>query len=408
MGLLRVFKKSVRFTFRTKRRFLVFLIIFGIVSTLIAFNIDELDKLQTDDLLDQKGIITERVEGSNITYTQANALYSDIVDKASELNIPLQSSDIYLYKELDNYLRAHTIEIEHPWANDFAKPSLIQNGRYPESIDEIMVPQGSYQNLNVTSNGQTVTIRTQLTVGQKLTLIGNNGDQIDLKIVGTFDGSKHDIVGGEDNINLWLFMDTDMFKQVIELFGYSLQDTLAYSTTYVVDGLILLPETYDKVDELNQAIKPLLTSNDALYGNWKNTAETLPIDQTKTDSRQIMVNLAFAAIGGIILSILFAYLISRFRRREIAILKAMGYGHGAVRMALYGELITIAFLGFSVGLGSAQSLLFYLSDFDNNSFIRWQAVLASFVIMVIIALPGMFLVSRRILGVSPAEAFRDK
>ena len=86
----------------------------------------------------------------------------------------------------------------------------------------------------------------------------------------------------------------------------------------------------------------------------------------------------------------------------------MGYSHASVRTTLTAEIITLAFVGFIVGLSLAQGLLYYLSDFSVHSLLRWQAVGWSFLINVIISLPGMLLVSFRVLGVSPSEVFRDK
>ena len=92
----------------------------------------------------------------------------------------------------------------------------------------------------------------------------------------------------------------------------------------------------------------------------------------------------------------------------MAILKAMGYSQSSVRTTLVAEIVTIAFFGFVFGLSLAQGLLFYLSDFNRNSLLSRDAVLAAFIINVILTLPGMLLVSWRVLRVSPSEAFRDR
>ena len=112
-------------------------------------------------------------------------------------------------------------------------------------------------------------------------------------------------------------------------------------------------------------------------------------------------------LGGVVLATLFSYLITRFRREEIAIMKAMGYSNSSVRTSLIGEIFTTAMSGFILGLGSVQTILLVWSEFNFLSLLRLQAVLGSFVINVVIALPGILLASRRILKVSPAEAFRD-
>ena len=109
-----------------------------------------------------------------------------------------------------------------------------------------------------------------------------------------------------------------------------------------------------------------------------------------------------------LISLLFSYLISRFRRREIAVLKALGYSNGSVRTALVAESITISLIGFFVGLGSAQAILMVnLGRFERNALFSLTAIGVSFLTIVVITLPGILFISRRVLKISPAEAFRD-
>ncbi|MHA2249453.1 MAG: hypothetical protein ACXAD7_03775, partial [Candidatus Kariarchaeaceae archaeon] len=67
MGKLRVFRKSVRFTFRSRKRFLVFVLIFAIISAFVAFYIDSLDDLQTDRFLEQKGVVLQQDDENSVT-----------------------------------------------------------------------------------------------------------------------------------------------------------------------------------------------------------------------------------------------------------------------------------------------------------------------------------------------------
>ena len=112
MGNFRVFKKSVRFTFRSRRRFFVFLMIFGIVSTFIAFYIDTLDDLRTDGLLDQKGVVMEQDSYTDVTYAEGNLIMNDILAK-SELNsnVKIENSVIFHYIELEEYIRLYSMDI---------------------------------------------------------------------------------------------------------------------------------------------------------------------------------------------------------------------------------------------------------------------------------------------------------
>ncbi|MCE7736326.1 MAG: ABC transporter permease [Candidatus Heimdallarchaeota archaeon] len=408
MGNFRVFKKSVKFTFRTKRRFLVFLLIFGIVSTFIAFYIDTLDDLRTDRLLEQKGVVMVQDSYTDVSYVEGNLMLNDILALAeSDSDIKIQDSVIFHYIELDSYIRLYSMDIDHPWYSDFVKPSLVVDGRYPEKASEILIPAGAKQIYNSTSTG--VVVESKVAVGQKFSFENNQSDSIDLKVVGTFDTSN--IQEREDSDRLWIFIDESMFEPMLELFGKTTADAFTYSITFVVPGTILSTDTHELVTALNRMIiNDFLQSdtNIGQYGDWEPQPQILPSQNALDEATNNLVNLMFVVLGGAILTTMFAYLISRFRRREVAILKAMGYSQSSVRTTLVAEIVTIAFFGFAFGLSLAQGLLYYLSDFNRTSLLSRDAVLAAFVINVILTLPGMLLVSWRVLRVSPSEAFRDR
>ncbi len=410
MGNFRVFKKSVRFTFRTKKRFYVFTLIFAIIASIIAFYIDELDSLQTDRFLEQKGVVLLQDDDYGVTYDQGRNLLDDILDLESDADIKIDDHVIYDYIDLDDFLRIYSININKPWFSNFAKPSLITNGRFPEKSSEVLVPDGSYQIRN--SSVDNIRVCSKIVIGQKIIYEKSNGDSLSLKVVGTFDTDNLQVKPDKAD-RLWLFMNTNKFEQLISFFGNDTSDAYTYSMSFTVPGNVLLFDqkaTHKLVSNLNEGIKPLINdiANLPTYGSWEPTPEVLPSRRAAEEGTRNMVNLGFVAVGGIILSTMFAYLISRFRRREIAILKAMGYAHSSVRISLIAEIVTLAFAGFAFGITLAQGLLYYLSDFNQHSLLRWQAVGISFLINVAISLPGMLFVSRRVLSVSPSEAFRDK
>ena len=405
MGLYRVFKQSVRFTFRSKKRFLVFLLIFAIVSAFIAFYIDSLDDLRTDRLLEQKGVIMVENAPGSVSYAQARTIQAEIQNlPQSNPQIKIQDSQIYDYVELDSFIRLYSINIHKPWMSNYVKPSLIWDGHYPTNANEILVPKGAKQIHNSTVNG--VLVESEIAVGQKFSFTGLNGNQIVLTVSGTVDVSKF---ADQQQGRLWIFADQSKFVPIMSLFGLTTANAFTHNISWLVPGTILSKNTINLVRDLNDAIKPLIAdANNVQNGDWVDQPGRLPTPQAQNDANTNIVNLIFVVIGGVILATMFAYIISRFRRREIAILKAMGYSNGSVRMALIAEILTLSFLGFFVGLSMAQGLLYYIADFRPTSLLTWAAVGVSFAINVIISLPGMILASRRVLGVSPSEAFRDR
>ncbi|MHA2091506.1 MAG: FtsX-like permease family protein, partial [Candidatus Kariarchaeaceae archaeon] len=393
MGKLRVFRRSVRFTFRTKKRFYVFLLIFAIISSFVAFFIDSLDDLQTDRFMEQKGVIVRQDGDYQVTYNQGQSLLTSILAlPASNPDVKIEGHVVYNYIDLDGFLRIYSIDISKPWFSDFAKPSLITSGSYPSKSSEVLVPSGSFQQRNSTVPG--ITVKSKVVVGQKLVYEKAGSEPLELKVSGTFETSQLQTEPDKAD-RLWLFMDTKKFNEVVTFFGNTTSDAFTYSMSFSVEGNVIFfnSGTHDNVKLLNEEIKSLIAEGSpSTYGDWESQPESLPSEQAEREGLQTMVNLGFVIIGGIVLSTMFAYLISRFRRREVAILKAMGYSHWSVRTSLVAEIITLAFTGFIVGVTLAQGLLYYASDFNRHSLLRWQALGVSFLINVVISLPGMLLV----------------
>ncbi|MDH5646895.1 MAG: ABC transporter permease, partial [Candidatus Heimdallarchaeota archaeon] len=245
-------------------------------------------------------------------------------------------------------------------------------------------------------------IKTDMVVGQTITFEKDGFDSLEYLIVGTFQLSKHN---NQNNDRLWIFTDGSQLEPLMNIFSRTTADVYTYMLSFTVEGQILQDETHQQMQILSSKISELITEE--IYGDWKIQPSSHPDEQTVTQARQILLNLGIWIVGGAIISILFAWIISRFRRREVAILKSMGYSNRHVRSTLIAEILTISFLGFVFGIGSTQSYLFYLSDFSVGAILRWQAALWSFVIMVVITIPGMVLASLRVLRISPAEAFRQ-
>lgn len=397
--------KSVRFTFRSKLRFMVFIIIFAITSSFVAFFIDGIDELRTDEFLDQKGVELKEVSEFAVNFTQGLNIEADILGLQTTGNILIEDNIKYLYYDLDPSLRMFSIDITKPWMSRQINPSLMESGRFPSSVNEIMIPNGSFQIWNSSNN---VTIKSDIVIGQTL-VFENDGENIELLVVGTFNNNEI-AIPLDINSELWLVVDITTFEAMVELYDGVIEDAFVNSMSFTVPGNILTKSTYYAIDELNEAIKVLFAeqTDNSIYGTWYGQQVALPTQEAIKDANFKIVSLQYAILGGILLSTLFAYLISRFRRNEVAILKAMGYANKYVRATLIGEILTTSFVGFILGLGTAQAILFTGALYDQSGLLSIESIVVSFGLIVVISIPGMILVSQRILGISPAEAFRTK
>ena len=130
----------------------------------------------------------------------------------------------------------------------------------------------------------------------------------------------------------------------------------------------------------------------------------------KDEIRNMMfLSLIFGLFGTFVVSTLYSYLITRFRRREVAVLKAMGYSKWSVRIVVISEILVVAVTGFAIGLLGIQAFIYLTrtSAYVYNIVISSTALL-SFLAVVISCVPGFILITTRILGVRPIEIFRQK
>ena len=152
MGLMRVFGKSIRFTVRSKRRFIVFMLIFAIVSSFVAFFIDSIDQLQTDEFLDQKGVVLEQFSEYSVSYNQSTNLFDDILKIETSKGLEIDLSAMYNFIDIDPNIRIFSVDVTKPWMSKDINPSFVQTGRFPRAENEIVIPAGSSQQTSTTNN----------------------------------------------------------------------------------------------------------------------------------------------------------------------------------------------------------------------------------------------------------------
>ena len=123
----------------------------------------------------------------------------------------------------------------------------------------------------------------------------------------------------------------------------------------------------------------------------------------------MFLSLLFGIFGTFMVSTLYSYLITRFRRREVAVLKAMGYNKWSVRTVVLSEILVVAVTGFLIGLIAIQAFFYFSSP---GSYVFWimfsPTAVLSFLAVVLSSIPGFLLITTRILGVRPIEIFRQK
>ncbi|MHA1729481.1 MAG: FtsX-like permease family protein [Promethearchaeota archaeon] len=128
-----------------------------------------------------------------------------------------------------------------------------------------------------------------------------------------------------------------------------------------------------------------------------------------------ITSLVIALIASIISSILYAWLLIRFRRMEIATFKCVGYTNNNIRSIIMGEIIWVCFVAFIV---TGEFLIHWTAieviiysvfglDLSNYSlFIEPLSIIVTIGLFLLAQLGGIWLAYRKILKLRPIVALR--
>jgi len=282
-----------------------------------------------------------------------------------------------------------------------AKPSLIRNGRYISQPNDVVISTGSTirADLGTFSSNVSATIH----IGEQIKFINALDTTFELNVVGEI----NDTINAPDKLRM--FISNEDFDYLHENFA----DTIPIyceSISVLVIGSLYNPfsnEIFENMIRYDEPSEPLFTLvNEGSFGSWippDTVAESIK-KQRATD----FLIFIFGIVGGILLTILYNFLIVWFRRREVAVLRAMGYEKREVRINLLGESLTISFVGYLIGI-LAILIYFWIQQMAfSNYLLTWTTLLISFVIVVVLTIPGLLLSSLSFVRVSPVILFKAR
>ena len=399
MGSFRVARKSVIFSLRAKKRLIVFVIIFGILSGATLLLVGTFDSYNKENLLDQRGVYITENGDYNITQPQLNNLLQ---------NIDNSKFSIHTVRYFDysnppqSGMRVVGIDHNSPWAFSEVKKNSIKSGRFIDGSNDAMISDHFTIPLNWFETGSNVS--ASLKVGNSITFRGTE-DPMTFKITGIFSESAR--------INPpWLIVSNDIFDDLAShLSKDNLTDIFCFQVAFVAKGgilAVLIGDTYTRVHNLAGELNTL-KSSPGNYGSWSISVTSR--DEKIEERDQDLLSFAFGVFGGLIVASLYAYLITRFRRREVAILKAIGFNAKNVRITLLCEILTVAFLGFVAATLAIEGYthLTKTSTYIASLFIMpYTTLIISGSVIVLTCIPGFILISWRILSVRPIEIFKER
>ena len=395
MGKLKLLTKSIVFSTRSRRRFFTFVIIFSMLSGATILLLNYFDNFSRQGLLEHKGVVIKTASLGSVTLAEAQTDL-DVTDGERLLG----SSAVIFYKYINfgSNFRIFSVDTRYQWGFTEIKPNNLIVGSFPNSDYEALVSEDVLVQLQ--DSQDSINIYTKPVVGTILKFGATVADDFDLKISGIFE-KPTDVAS---DTREWILITEAAFDRLRENLGYtSAADVNVSSISIIASGDVYSGACYSNVDSIYSTLSSLNTDPD--YNGVIHTSRAL-----KEETRNMaFLSLVFGIVGTILVSTLYSYIITRFRRREVAVLKAMGYSKTDVRIVILSEILVVAITGFVLGLLAIQG---YLVLTKQGSWVfnilLSQTAFLSFIAVVLATIPGFLLISYRILSVRPIEIFRQK
>ncbi len=400
MNFWRLFKNSVKFAFRAKKRWITFVIIFALLSAFITFFVSTFNGYNTENLIEYKGFYLKESSSHSVTEVQGKNFAANITELPQVENVTL-----FRYFDLGSYIRVFSVDPAARWMFDDAKPSLLSTGRYIMFKNEALISYGA--TIHADLGGLSSSVNATLHRGESL-IFGNGAENVTISIVGEI----HDKIFAPSKLKL--FLNDETFDYIQQNFSDN-ATVYCYSLTVLVKGDMYNPfssDLYNNIKALSSQdniiyIDPTDTEQTSKFGTWTvyYTPEAI---RTKKAVATDFLYFVSGIAGGITLVLLYNALIVWFRKREIAVLRAMGYSKGEIRINLVGESITISFIGFIVGI-SIMLIYFWTQNMTfTNQVITPFTILISFGIVVVLAIPGLLITSVSFTKVNPILLFKGR
>lgn len=397
MGKPKLLMKSIVFSTRSRRRFFTFVIIFSILSGATILLLNYFDNFSRQGLLEHKGVV---IKTASMDTVFLNSATSDVSS-----NLAGSSAVIYYkYVNFGSSFRIFSVDPRYAWAFSEIKPNNLISGSFPSGDNDIMISEDALVTLD-DSEGST-NMYTKPVVGTKFKIGTSSASPFDLTVKGIYRKPASIIADFAAEGREWLFLTETAFNTLIGSghLGLSPSQIYVHSISIIASGDVYSGACYDNVNSIHATLFSTINSdpnyNDMIYTPKANKEEA---------RNMAFLSLVFGIVGTILVSTLYSYIITRFRRREVAVLKAMGYSKTDVRIVVLSEILVVAITGFVLGLLAIQG---YLVLTKQGSWVfnilLSQTAFLSFIVVVLATIPGFLLISYRILSVRPIEIFRQK
>lgn len=411
MGLLRIVRYGTEFSFRTRRIFF-FIIFFIALTGVTLYSINEISRENTDLLLQQKTVVLQENTFFTASAAEAKAIASDFnshdgtVFVVRYLTIPGLNMKIF------------TADLGEPWANTIVRPNEIREGSYISTGSSIgndtyqalasrnQIPLGS---VNATTN---VNVTNTLEVNSVQSFSGPNA-AIHLKIVGLYD-KKIDTPSNEN----WILVSNTGFDALVNVLNFQPSQIYGYQVVIVANGY---SETFaaalfgNSVSSVKANTIKARANEGSLF-HLENPPDPTTIQSQATNTDLILI---IGLIGSPIVATMYAFIISRFRTREMAVLKAVGYSNRNVQLMILTEIAVVSIIGYLISVFGLQVFFNLNAQYTLHttySPLLWNpfvslvpsgTAIISFIFVVVSNIFGFLIITQKTIRVRPMELFKN-
>jgi len=134
----------------------------------------------------------------------------------------------------------------------------------------------------------------------------------------------------------------------------------------------------------------------------------------EVEKEAAIISLVLSAVISISLSVFYAWIITNYRRTEIATLKCIGYTNNNVRIIIVGELIWVTMFSFFIVFELLIHIVAFTAYFyytaerlpEFSPFIRFGPLLITIALFLVAQIGGILLAYQRVLRLRPIIALR--
>ncbi|GEM_PF-5429515 len=382
MSTSRIFRRGFIYVTRAKKRAIIFLTLYALLTFRLIFSISKVGAYYTYNLYDRRGV--EGVVNNVVVYD--SDLYKSLRDALYDVKPYADGAYIHGYLVYNNitfiaYKTLYGNEKYAPRLFPEFKPGSLVEGRYIQNDDECVVSYGFtvYSSTIIVSEPRGTLTIEPAGVTLKIVGVASNATGISM-IKGNAVLVTRDTLQRIANA---LHRDIRIFRFVVLAAG----EGIPYMQKYVNNLRAISTKLYEELQDLGI---------DAQIRYNENADLTYKAD---------VMNALVAFFAASIVSRLYAILLTRIRRNEIAMLKTFGRRNREVSVLILSELLGETFLGFLLGVALVKKYVTFSSEV--STLVTATVALIAFLAVVVFQLLGRLALMFRSVGrIRPAEIAR--